>query len=149
MTKVNVGEVAPDFTLPDQDGKLVSLSSLKGKVVVLFFYPKDFSAGCTREVCHFRDSYEDFSEAGAEVFGVSSDTVESHKKFIETYLLPYSLLSDREGEAKKTYGVSGHLLPGRVTFIIDKAGVIRHVFSSQTNMKAHVDEALKIIKTPN
>jgi thioredoxin-dependent peroxiredoxin len=149
MIKVKVGEVAPDFTLPDQDGKPVSLSSLKGKVVVLFFYPKDFSAGCTREVCHFRDSYEDFTEAGAEVIGISSDTVESHKKFIETYLLPYSLLSDREGEAKKTYGVSGHLLPGRVTFIIDKTGVIRHVFSSQTNMKAHVDEALKIIKTPN
>ncbi|MCX6643575.1 MAG: peroxiredoxin [Candidatus Bathyarchaeota archaeon] len=149
MTKVNVGEVAPDFTLPDQDGKPVSLSSLKGKVVILFFYPKDFSAGCTREVCHFRDSYEDFSEAGAEVIGISSDTIESHKKFIETYLLPYSLLSDREGKAKKIYGVSGHLLPGRVTFIIDKVGVIRHVFSSQTNMKAHVDEALKIIKTPS
>ena len=149
MTKVNVGEVAPDFTLPDQDGKPVSLSSFKGKVVVLFFYPKDFSAGCTREVCHFRDSYEDFTEAGAEVIGISSDTVESHKKFIETYLLPYSLLSDREGDAKKIYGVSGHLLPGRVTFIIDKAGTVRHVFSSQTNMKAHVDEALKIIKTPS
>ena len=149
MTKVNVGEVAPDFTLPDQDGKPVSLSSFKGKVVVLFFYPKDFSAGCTREVCHFRDSYEDFTEAGAEVIGISSDTVESHKKFIETYLLPYSLLSDREGDAKKIYGVSGHLLPGRVTFIIDKVGVVRHVFSSQTNMKAHVDEALKIIKTPS
>ena len=149
MTKVNVGEVAPDFTLPDQDGKPVSLSSLKGKVVILFFYPKDFSAGCTREVCHFRDSYEDFTEAGAEVIGISSDTIESHKKFIETYLLPYSLLSDREGEAKKIYGVSGHLLPGRVTFIIDKVGVVHHVFSSQTNMKAHVDEALKIIKTPS
>jgi peroxiredoxin Q/BCP len=149
MPKVNVGDVAPDFTLPDQDGKPVSLSSLKGKVVVLFFYSKDFSAGCTREACHFRDAFEDFTEAGAEVIGISSDTIESHKKFIETYLLPYSLLSDREGEAKKIYGVSGHLLPGRVTFIIDKVGAVRHVFSSQTNMKAHVDEALKIIKTPS
>ncbi len=149
MTKVNIGEVAPDFTLPDQDGKPVSLSSLKGKVIVLFFYPKDFSAGCTREVCHFRDAFEDFTEAGAEVIGISSDTVESHKKFIETYLLPYSLLSDKESKVKKIYGVSGYLLPGRVTFIIDREGVVRHVFSSQTNMKAHVDEALKIIKTPS
>ncbi len=149
MTKVNIGAVAPDFTLPDQDGKPVSLSSLKGKVIVLFFYPKDFSAGCTREVCHFRDAFEDFTEAGAEVIGISSDTVESHKKFIETYLLPYSLLSDKESKVKKIYGVSGYLLPGRVTFIIDREGIIRHVFSSQTNMKAHVDEALKIIKTPS
>jgi peroxiredoxin Q/BCP len=88
MPKVNVGDVAPDFTLPDQDGKPVSLSSLKGKVVVLFFYPKDFSAGCTREACHFRDAFEDFTEAGAEVIGISSDTIESHKKFIATPLLP-------------------------------------------------------------
>lgn len=147
MTKVNVGDIAPDFTLPDQDGKPVSLSSFKGKVVVVFFYPKDFSAGCTREACHFRDAYEDFTEAGVEVIGISSDTVESHRKFIDKYLLPFSLLSDVKGEAKKTYGVAGHLLPGRVTYLIDKAGVVRHVFSSQTNMKAHVDEALKILKT--
>jgi peroxiredoxin Q/BCP len=147
MTKLSVGDIAPDFQLPDQDGKQVSLSSLRGKIVVLFFYPKDFSAGCTREACHFRDAFEDFSEAGVEVIGISGDSVESHKKFKEAYLLPFSLLSDLKGVAKKSYGVTGFILPGRVTFLIDKVGIIRHFFSSQTDMKAHVDEALKILKT--
>ena len=87
------------------------------------------------------------SEIGAEVVGVSADGQESHRKFRDTYLLPFSLLSDEKGDVKRLYGVSGHLLPGRVTFVIDKNGFIRHVFGSQTNMKAHVDEALKILKS--
>ena len=147
MVNVKVGEVAPDFTLPDQDGRPVTLSSLRGKVVVLYFYPKDFTSGCTKEACHFRDAYEDFTETGAEVIGVSADSQESHRKFRDTYLLPFSLLSDEKGDVKRLYGVSGHLLPGRVTFVIDKNGFVRHVFSSQTDMKAHVDEALKILKS--
>jgi thioredoxin-dependent peroxiredoxin len=147
MVKVDNGDVAPDFTLPDQDGKPLTLSSLKGKVVVLYFYPKDFTSGCTKEACFFRDAFEDFTEAGAEVIGVSGDSVESHRKFRDAYLLPFSLLSDVKDEVKKMYGVTGHLLPGRVTFVIDKTGVVRHVFSSQIDMKAHVDEALKILKT--
>jgi peroxiredoxin Q/BCP len=147
MVNVKVGEAAPDFTLPDQDGKPVTLSSLKGKVVVLYFYPKDFTSGCTKEACHFRDAYEDFTEVGAEVVGVSADSQESHSKFRDTYLLPFNLLSDEKGEVKKLYGVAGHLLPGRVTFVIDKEGIVRHVFSSQTDMKAHVDEAMKILKS--
>jgi thioredoxin-dependent peroxiredoxin len=147
MVNVKIGEVAPDFTLPNQDGKLLTLSSVKGKVVILYFYPKDFTSGCTKEACHFRDAYEDFTEAGAEVVGVSADSPESHRKFRDAYLLPFNLLSDEKGEIKKLYGVSGHLLPGRVTFVIDKEGIVRHVFSSQTNMKAHVDEAMKILKS--
>ena len=147
MVNVKVGETAPDFTLPDQDGKPVTFSSLKGKVVVLYFYPKDFTSGCTKEACHFRDAYEDFTEVGAEVVGVSADSQESHRKFMDTYLLPFNLLSDEKGEVKKLYGVAGHLLPGRVTFVIDKEGIVRHVFSSQTDMKAHVDEAMKILKS--
>jgi peroxiredoxin Q/BCP len=147
MVNVKVGEAAPDFTLPDQDGKQVTLSSLKGKVVVLYFYPKDFTSGCTKEACHFRDAYEDFTEAGAEVVGVSADSQESHRKFRDAYLLPFNLLSDEKGEVKKLYGVAGHLFPGRVTFVIDKESVVRHVFSSQTDMKAHVDEAMKILKS--
>ena len=147
MTEIKVGDKAPNFTLPDQDGKLLTLSSLKGKIVILYFYPKDFTSGCTKEACHFRDAYEDFTEAGAEVIGVSADSQESHRNFINTYLLPFSLLSDEKGEVKKLYGVSGHLLPGRVTFVIDKEGVVRHVFSSQIDMKAHVDEAIRVLKT--
>ena len=146
MVNVKVGETAPDFTLPDQDGKPITLSALRGRVVVLYFYPRDFTSGCTKEACHFRDAYEDFTEAGAEVVGVSADSQESHRRFRDAYLLPFSLLSDEKGEVKKLYGVSGHLLPGRVTFVIGKDGVVRHVFSSQTDMKAHVDEALKIIR---
>jgi len=147
MVNVKVGEVAPDFTLPDQDGRPVMLSSLRGRVVVLYFYPKDFTTGCTREACYFRDAYEDFTEAGAEVIGVSADSQESHRKFRNAYLLPFSLLSDENSEVKKLYGVSGRILPGRVTFVIDKDGVVRQVFSSQTDMKAHIDEALKLLKS--
>ena len=147
MINVKIGENAPDFTLPNQDGKPVTLSSLKGKVVVLYFYPKDFTSGCTKEACYFRDAYEDFTEASAEVVGVSADSKESHRNFRDAYLLPFNLLSDEKGEIKKLYGVAGHLFPGRVTFIIDKKGIVRHIFSSQTDMKAHVNEAMKILKS--
>jgi len=147
MINVKIGENAPDFTLPDQDGKSVTLSSLRGKVVVLYFYPKDFTSGCTKEACHFRDAYEDFTELGAEVVGVSADSQNSHKKFRDTHLLPFNLLSDEKGEVKKLYGVAGHVLPGRVTFVIDKDGIVRHIFSSQIDMKAHVNEAMKILKS--
>ena len=146
MVKLKRGDKAPDFTLRNQDDKSVTLSSLKGRKLVLFFYPKDFSPGCTREVCHFRDNFEDFIEVGADVIGVSADSVESHKKFIESNLLPYTLLSDPGGEVAKLYGVSGFLLPGRTTFIIGENGLILYIFSSQTDMKAHIDESLKILK---
>lgn len=147
MVEVKVGEAAPDFTLPDHEGRPFTLSAQRGRVVVLYFYPKDFTSGCTKEACHFRDAYEDFTDAGAVVVGVSNDSQESHRKFREAYLLPFSLLSDEGGEVKKLYGVGGGILPGRVTFVIDKGGVIRHVFSSRIDMKAHVDEALKILKS--
>jgi peroxiredoxin Q/BCP len=148
MVNVKVGDVAPDFTLPDQDGKPVTFSKLRGKNVVLYFYPKDFSSGCTREACGFRDSYEDFTDAGAIVVGVSGDSVESHKKFIEEYKLPFTLLSDMKGEVRQLYGtyrIMG-LLSGRYTFVIDKEGVIKDIFSSETNMQKHIDEALSGLK---
>ncbi len=147
MAGVKVGEAAPDFTLPDQDGKPFALSSMRGKKFVLYFYPKDFTSGCTAEACHFRDAYEDFTDVGAEVIGVSGDSVESHVKFRDAYKLPFTLLSDGKGEARKLYGISGRLLPERTTFVIDKEGVVRLVFSSRINMKAHMEEALKIIKS--
>jgi peroxiredoxin Q/BCP len=148
MPKVNAGEKAPDISLPNQDGQIVSLSDYyKKNNIVLFFYPKDFSPGCTTQACHFRDNYEDFTDLGAEVIGISSDSVESHKKFLDEYLLPFQLLSDEGGRVRKGYGSTkgfGHL-PGRYTFIIDKEGVIRHIFTSETDMKKHIDEALRVL----
>ncbi len=149
MPKVKVGEEAPGFTLKDQDGEPVSLSDYRGRSnVVLFFYPKDFSPGCTKQACSFRDSYEDFTDLGAEVIGVSGDSVGSHKEFLDTYLLPFTLLSDPRGEARSLYGATKGfgLLPGRYTYIIDKGGVVRHVFTSETNMQRHIDEALRILR---
>ncbi len=149
MPKVKVGEEAPDFTLYDQDGQSASLNDFKDlNNVVLFFYPKDFSPGCTTQACSFRDSYEDFTDQGAVVIGISSDSVESHKKFLDTYLLPFTLLSDPKGKVRSLYGATKAfgLLPGRYTFIIDKNGLVRHIFTSETNMKKHIDEALKVLR---
>jgi peroxiredoxin Q/BCP len=149
MPKVKVGEIAPNFSLYDQDGKSVSLSEFKDvSNVVLFFYPKDFSPGCTTQVCSFRDSYEEFTDQGAVVIGVSSDSVESHKKFLDKYLLPFTLLSDPKGEVRSLYGATKAFgfLPGRYTFIIDQKGIVRHIFTSETNMKKHIDESLKVLR---
>ncbi len=112
--------------------------------VVLYFYPKDETRGCTKEACTFRDSYEVFQEAGAEVVGVSSDSVASHESFAARHRLPFTLLSDEGGRVRKLYGVRPTLgiMPGRVTYVIDQGGVVRHVFSSQTGVERHVQEAL-------
>jgi peroxiredoxin Q/BCP len=147
--KVNVGDKAPDFTLPSQMGDNVTLSEYFGKKnVVLYFYPKDETRGCTREACEFRDQYDVFTNLGAEVLGVSSDTLESHKSFATHYGLPFLLLSDEKSEVRKLYGVpsSMGILPGRVTYIIDKKGVVRHIFNSQLQPEKHIEEALKILR---
>ena len=146
---INVGEKAPDFSLPNQRGETVSLRDFAGKIVVLYFYPKDMSYGCTKEACAFRDSYEQFKEVGAEVVGISSQSVESHTIFSTTYALPFTLLSDEGGKVRNLYGIPATLglIPGRVTFIIDKQGVVRHAFNSQFNPEMHVQEALRIIQS--
>ena len=147
--ELKVGDKAPDFTLPSQMGDNVTLSEFFGKkAIVLYFYPKDESAGCTREACRFRDSYDAFTDLGAEVLGVSSQSVESHKSFASHHGLPFLLLSDADGKVRQLYGVSATMgiIPGRVTFIIDKKGVARHVFSSQFQPEKHIEEALKILK---
>ena len=147
--KVNVGDQAPDFMLPSQTSEDVSLSQFRGKKnVVLYFYPKDESPGCTREACTFRDSYELFTDLGAVVIGVSADSVESHKAFAEHHNLPFTLLSDGDNTVRKLYGASSTLgfIPGRVTFIIDKKGVVRHVFSSQLQPEKHIQEAIEVLK---
>ena len=146
---VKVGDKAPDFTLPSQMGDNVALSEYQGKKnVVLYFYPKDETRGCTREACEFRDQYDVFTGLGAEVLGVSSDTLESHKSFATHYGLPFLLLSDVKGKVRKLYGVpsSMGIIPGRVTYIIDKKGVVRHIFNSQFQPEKHIEEALKVLK---
>ena len=142
--------MAPDFTLPSQSGEMVSLKDFLGKrPVVLFFYPKDNTLGCTKEVCAFRDSIEDFSKLDAEVIGISSDSVESHRGFAEKHKLPFTLLSDEGGRVRKLYDVpnSFGLFPGRVTHVVDKDGIVRHVFSSQIEVEKHVEEALKTLES--
>ena len=145
---IKAGDRAPDFALPDRSGKTIRLSDFRGKPVVLYFYPKDDTPGCTKESCTFRDQYQDFQDAGAEVIGVSSDSSESHEKFATKYRLPFVLLSDRGGAVRKLYGVPSTLgvLPGRVTYVIDREGTVRHVFNSQFQAAQHVDAALKALR---
>ena len=148
--KVGVGDVAPDFTLPSQSGEEVSLRDFIGRkrAIVLFFYPKDDTPGCTKEACSFRDGYEQFEELQAEVIGISSDSVRSHERFVEKHGLPFVLLSDERGEVRKLYGVPNTLglFPGRVTYVIDEEGVVRHVFSSQLGVIRHVEQALEALE---
>ena len=148
-TKVMEGQAAPDFTAPRTGGGEFRLSDLRGKsAVVLYFYPKDETPGCTAEACAFRDSYEIFVDAGAEVVGVSGDSVDSHERFAEHHELPFILISDKGGALRRQYGVKATLgvWPGRVTFVIDKDGMVRHVFASQTDAVRHVAEALRAIR---
>jgi thioredoxin-dependent peroxiredoxin len=148
-SKVQVGDVAPDFSLPDQTGTPVRLRDLLGtKSVVLYFYPKDRTPGCTVEARAFRDNYEAFAAAGAEVIGVSSDSVASHRRFARRQDLPFLLLSDRAGTVRRLYGVEQTLgiLPGRVTYVIDAAGIVRHIYSSQLRVLRHPREALEAVR---
>jgi peroxiredoxin Q/BCP len=148
--RIKVGDRAPDFTIKNQRGEPVSLKDYLGKkAVVLYFYPKDNSPGCTKEACKFRDSYEGFKDAGAEVIGVSSQSEESHSIFSTSFNLPFSLLSDEDGRVRSLFGVPSSLglIPGRVTYVIDKEGIVRHIFSSQLDPGRHVEEALQILKS--
>ncbi len=149
---LQVGDTAPDFTLPTQSGGTVRLADYRGRqAVVVYFYPKDNTRGCTAEACAFRDSYEVFQQAGAEVIGISSDSVDSHQQFADQYHLPFILASDARGEVRKRYHVPATLglLPGRVTYVIDQQGTIRHIFSSQLNAERHVAEALRTLQAGN
>ena len=146
---IGVGDKAPDFTLPSQSGEQVRLQDRLGQgVVVLYFYPKDETSGCTREACAFRDSHEVFTDAGAEVIGVSSDSVDKHAAFAAHHKLPFTLLSDKGGKVRKAYEVPSTLgfIPGRVTYVIDRDGTVRHVFNSMTNIDRHVKDALEVVR---
>jgi peroxiredoxin Q/BCP len=144
------GDAAPDVTLYRDDGSPVQLRELVGqRTLVLYFYPKDETPGCTAEACSFRDAYEDFLASGADVVGVSADSGESHQAFKAHHRLPFTLLSDRQGAAAKALGVKRTLglMPGRVTFVIGKDGVVRHRFESQLQVKKHIAEALELVRT--
>ena len=150
MTQLSIGDKAPDFSGKDQNGKSVSLKDFKGKKVVLYFYPKNFTPGCTTEACNLRDNYADLKDAGMEVIGVSPDEVDSHKKFEEKYELPFTLLADPDKNIIDKYGVWGEKnMYGkksmglfRTTFLIDEEGVIYKIFK-KPKTDVHSDEILK------
>lgn len=150
---VEVGRLAPDFTLPANNGENISLADFKGKNVVLYFYPKDMTPGCTTQACDFRDHYESFADVNAVILGVSPDPIERHHKFIDKYDLPFLLLADVEHEAAEKYGVwklkknfgKEYMGIERSTFIIDKEGVLVKEWR-KVKVKGHVEEALTYIK---
>lgn len=145
---MKAGESVPNISLKDQNGNDFSFEELKGKAFVVYFYPKDFTPGCTKEACNFRDSYQDFKDMGAEVIGISSDSEDSHSSFADKYKLPYILLSDENKKARKAFGVQSNLmglLPGRETFVFDKSGKLLHKFNSM-NASRHMPEALAVLR---
>jgi thioredoxin-dependent peroxiredoxin len=148
---LKTGDKIPSFQLPDQTGALISIDDLVGqKNLVIYFYPKDYTPGCTAEACEFRDQYDVFKDYDAEVIGISSDGADKHKSFANSFQLDFILLSDKGRKVEKLFGVPRKLfglLTGRVTFIVDKEGIIRHVFESQRQATKHVDEALRIVKS--
>ena len=149
MSRIQIGDAAPDLTLSTHSGEQIALADYRGKkAVVVFFYPKDGTPGCTKEACAFRDAYEDFVEAGAVVIGVSSDSEARHQAFASTHQLPFVLASDKDARARRAFGVpkSMGLFPGRVTYVIDQEGIVRHIFNSQSAADRHVEEALGSIR---
>jgi len=150
MNEINIGSSVPEFSLQDQNGKMFDINSVLGKKnLVIYFYPKDDSPGCTKEACSFQDQYEVFKEADAVIIGISGQSVKSHKEFAEKYKLTFTLLSDEGNKIRKQFGVATNLfglLPGRVTYVADKTGKVIYIFNSQTQATKHVDEALRILK---
>ncbi|MFA5313435.1 MAG: peroxiredoxin [Methanomassiliicoccales archaeon] len=148
MSGKKEGDLAPRFKLMDQDGMTVDMAEHIGKrPLVIYFYPADFTSICTMEARAFREMHEEFQKEGAEVFGISSDDVATHKKFAIEHELPFKLLSDPDKAVRKMFGAEGIVgTPARVTYVIDRGGVIRMVFSSALQGKKHSEEAMKAIK---
>jgi peroxiredoxin Q/BCP len=144
---LKVGDMIPSFSLRDQNDTLFNISDYTGKkILVIYFYPRDESSGCTKEACSFRDQYDKFTKAGAMVIGINSGTVESHKKFIQNHKLPFTLLSDPDNKVLKMFGVkSKFFITGRETFVVDRSGKIVFTYDSFTNGPAHQKEALQFI----
>ncbi|MDT0676738.1 peroxiredoxin [Autumnicola musiva] len=146
---LKIGDSIPDLELKDQNGKIFNFSSLNGvQPFVVYFYPRDFTPGCTKQACSFRDQYEEFRELGAEVIGISSDSEDSHARFVKKYDLPFIILSDEDQKARELFGVKPNLLgmvPGRETFIFDLQGMLKYRFNSM-NAKRHIPEALTALE---
>ena len=150
MTRIEIGDQAPALPLTSHEGDSFSLSDFRGKnAVVLFFYPKDGTPICTKEACGFRDHFEELTDAGAIVIGVSSDSAERHQRFAEKHHLPFRLVTDEDGSVRKAFGVHKTMgvFPGRVTYVIDHEGIVRHIFSSQMAAEKHVQEALTVLRS--
>jgi peroxiredoxin Q/BCP len=147
-SQVKVGSKVPVFRLKDQDGNVFDLSTVLGKQpLVIYFYPKDETSICTKEACSFRDAFEQFKQYGAKVIGISNDGVQSHKAFAEHHHLPFTLLSDTANDVRKLFGVpKTFVFPGRVTYVVDKNGVVVHQFNSMRDAEKHVSEALATLK---
>jgi peroxiredoxin Q/BCP len=148
-TKLQIGDSIPDFSLKDQNGNLFTVKDYVGKNnLIIYFYPKDDTPGCTKEACKFRDEFQDFTDLKAKVIGISSDSVESHKKFADKYNLPFTLLADSSQKVRKLFGVPNFsgIIPGRVTYVIDKNGKIVFIFNSMQQAEKHIDKAKSILK---
>jgi peroxiredoxin Q/BCP len=150
MKTVTIGSKLPSFKLQNQDGTWIDMQNEIGKSnLIIYFYPKNDTPGCTKEACTFRDQFEVFADLGAKIFGISGQSIESHKKFATKHRLNFTLLSDKGNKVRKLFGVPTNflgLIPGRVTYIVDKTGTVVHVFNSQTNAEKHVEESLRILE---
>ena len=152
---LKVGAAAPDFELPDQDGKTRKLSDYRGQTILLYFYPRDFTPGCTTEACQIRDSFPKFSDGNTQVLGISTDSVESHKKFAQKYNLPFTLLADIKKEVVKSYGVYkpkkflGKEFLGvvRTSFLVGEDGKIKKIYE-KVKPAIHAEEVLKDLANP-
>jgi len=149
QTDLKVGDKIPSFSLKDQYGKMFNIDDFVGQTaMVIYFYPKDDTPGCTKEACSFRDSYEEFTEKQIKVIGISGDDVESHLNFAKKYNLPFTLLADSNNEVRNLFGVKSNfmgLIPGRVTYVVDKKGDIIFMYESQLKAENHINEAIKAI----
>ncbi len=148
-SNLKVGDKIPSFTLKDQNNNIFSIDSILGKqAIVIYFYPKDDTPGCTKEACSFRDEFETFKNLDAKVIGISSDDVKSHKEFAKKYNLPFTLLADTDKDVRKMFGVPKYLgmIAGRVTYVVDKKGTIVYIFNSMKKAEKHIEEALKALK---
>ena len=150
VNKIKVGSHIPAFKLPDQNGKIFDVKSVLGKKnLVIYFYPKDETPGCTKEACSFRDKYEVFKNHNAEIIGISGDGVASHKHFANKYHLTFTLLADEGNKIRKLFGVPSSMLgtvPGRVTYVVNKKGIVIHIFNSLTQPEKHIQEAITALK---
>ena len=145
---IQIGDKLPKFKAAKQDGTAFESASIQHKPVVIYFYPKDFTPGCTTQACSFRDAYQDFQDLGAEVIGVSGDSATSHQNFQQKYKLPFILLSDTDRKLRRLFGVPNALfglLPGRVTYVFDAKGYCIYIFDS-ISAKNHITKALDAIK---